>query len=242
MFAKVALKRGGWVRGLEVRPKDSKSIRQATIGWARPGIKSPRGVTALPAGVSPLGAWAFGYFTWRTPKGTGLYVPPGSEIHVMLQCQAVGKPGNAAFDLALYFEKGAPEPIEWLVLEKRGFVIDIGEKPTYVVQKALERDAYITALLPEFRYACERVSLIAELPNGETRRVMEGRWDVYWTGAYNFSDPPLFPKGTRLILRAEYNNGFEATHGPDVRVPIRNGTGLQDELFRMAVQLAPASS
>jgi hypothetical protein len=126
--------------------------------------------------------------------------------------------------------------VKALVLEKKGFTIDIGEKPTYRVEKVLTRDVAITAVFPEFRYACERIRLAAVLPTGESMSLFEGRWDVYWTGAYNFTSPVRLRKGTRLDLQASYNNGFEATHGPDVRVPIKNGRGLDDELCRMTVQ------
>ena len=197
------------------------------------------GVTAFDPLVKPIGAWAFGYYTWRLPKGTALEVPPGSELHVMLQCQAIGRVGDASFDLGLYFEGDAVTSANSLELEETGFTIGIGEKPTLTVEQTLPVDARVTALLPEFRYACERIQLSAHLPNGGTRVLAAGRWDVYWTGAYNFINPPQLPAGTLLRLSAYYNNGFEASHGPDVRVPIKNGVGLQDELCKMTVQYVP---
>jgi hypothetical protein len=157
----------------------------------------------------------------------------------MLQCQAIGRSGDASFELGLYFETNPATIADSVLLEKRGFTIDVGEKPTILVEQTLPVDARVTALLPEFRYACENIELSAQLPSGEKKLLAEGRWDVYWTGAYNYIDPPHLPAGTRLRLSAYYNNGFEASHGPDVRVPIKNGVGLQDELCKMTVQYVP---
>lgn len=237
VFAKVKLKQGGRIRGMELRPRDPRAIRQATIGWASPGISAAKGRTALLPSVTPIGSWAFGYYTWRIPHGSGISVPDGAELHVMLQCQATGKRGDASFSLALYFDLLRQDPAEWIVLERTGFTIDVGEKPEFVLEHTLEADSYVTALLPEFRYACERVDFLALLPNGQQKALMAGRWDVYWTGAYTFIAPPLLPKGTSLRLEATYNNGFDASHGPDLRVPIEWGYGLQNELCRMSVQL-----
>jgi hypothetical protein len=157
----------------------------------------------------------------------------------MLQCQAIGRPGDASFDLALYYGQERHAELQAIVLEKRDFIIEIGEKSTYEVEHVLSEDVAVTALLPEFRYACERVELTATLPSGATKTLFRGRWDVYWTGGYNFIRPAELPAGTRLVLKAYYNNGFEATHGPAVRTPIRRGTGLDDELCRMTLQYLP---
>ncbi|MEO7453469.1 MAG: hypothetical protein ABIV13_01755, partial [Fimbriimonadales bacterium] len=228
LFAKVMVPRGGVIRGLQVKPSDVRTVRQATVGWSVAGVSESRtGSTTLPSSVQPIGSWAYGYFVWRTPKETGIRVPAGAELHVMLQCQAIGKPGDGSFELGLYYEDSAVE-VKSLALEKAGFTIDVGEKPTYRIERVLEGDVAVTAVFPEFRFACERVRLTAVLPTGESKSLFSGRWDVYWTGAYNFITPVDLPSGTRLVLEALYNNGFEATHGPDVRVPIKNGTGLDD--------------
>ena len=235
VFAKVRLKQGGKFRGLQLRPRDSRVIRQAVVGWAMPGIPTPAAVTAFPSGVTPIAAWAFGYCAWRAPHGTGLEVPDGAEIHVMLQCQATGRPRDASFELGLYRDYPQGHAAKWLILEKTDFTIGIGDKPTYTVEQTLARQVRVISLLPEFRYACERVDLTAILPDGQAKLLFGGRWDVYWTGAYNFVVAPTLPAGTMLRLTASYNNGFEATHGPDVRQPIKHGVGLKDELCRMSL-------
>jgi len=237
VFAKVRLPKGGVICGFEVRPTDPQTIRQATMGWARSGIEIVANRTTFPLGVSPIGSWAFGYFTWRTPRGTGVRVPAGGDLHFMLQCQAIGKKGDASFDVALYFEKEPERLQNAIVLEKAAFTIQNGEKRQIELSTKLDRVVKVTSLLPEFRYSCERVDLTAVLPSGETKTLMTGRWDVYWTGAYNFIDPPVLPRGTVLKLSAYYNNGFDAAHGPDTRVPIRQGNGLDDELCKMTLQV-----
>lgn len=242
VFAKVKLTRGGVIRGMELKPSDPQTIRQATVGWARPGIDAVADTTTLPEGVEPIGSWAFGYYTWRSPRGTGVLIPAGSDLHLMLQCQAIGKEGDASFDLALYFEDDTPLHVERIVMEKRGFTIQNGEKLRLDLSTTLDADLRVTSLLPEFRYACEQVDLTAVLPTGETRALLKGRWDVYWTGAYNFIDPPVLPKGTELKLSAYYNNGFDAAHGPDTRIPIRQGNGLDDELCKMTIQVIGAEA
>jgi hypothetical protein len=127
-------------------------------------------------------------------------------------------------------------------LEKRGFTIQNGEKLRIDLSTTLNAAVRVISLLPEFRYACEQLDLTAVLPSGETRALMTGRWDVYWTGAYNFIEPPVLPAGTELKLSAYYNNGFDAAHGPDTRVPIRQGNGLDDELCKMSIQIIEAQA
>lgn len=242
VFAKVKIPKGGAIRGLELKPTDPQTIRQATIGWARLGIDAVPNTTTLPVNVTPIGSWAFGYYTWRTPRGTGVPVPEGSDLHLMLQCQAIGRAGDASFELAVYFENESITKAKWIVLEKRGFTIENGEMVRLDVWTTLDASVKVTSLLPEFRYSCEHVDLTAHLPSGETKVLMAGRWDVYWTGAYNFIDPPTLPKGTELKLSAYYNNGFDAAHGPDTRVPIKQGNGLDEELCRMSIQVIEAEA
>jgi hypothetical protein len=237
---KLPLQHGGRFRGLEIRPKDARVLRQAVIGWAKKGAPLDSGKTAFGSGVTPIGAWAFGYYTWRTPRHSGINVPEGAEMHVMLRCQPVGRAADGGFDLALYYEAfPVAADVGWLNLELKDFVIPPGQKPAFELECTLQQGALVTALLPEFRLACERVELTATLPNGATKLLFGGRWDVYWSGAYTFVDPPLLPAGTKLKLRAQYSNGFDSTHGISVRKPIESGPFPNQELCRMRVQILP---
>jgi len=236
IFTKLKMPRGGVVRGFEIWPDNPLTIRQATIGWAKPGLKTVPNTTTFQNGVAPIGSWAYGYYAWRMPPGSGILIPGKSELHVMLQCQAIGKPVKASFALALYFEGSPRTRTGSIVLEKRGFTLQKGEKIRMDFSRKLDRTVKVTSILPEFRYACERVELTALLPNADSRNLMTGRWDVYWTGAYNFIWPPTLPAGTELKLSAFYNNGFDAAHGPDTRVPVHEGVGLSDERCKVIVQ------
>ena len=240
---KLDLPYGGCIRGLEIRPKQPRVIRQAVIGWAKRGTPVADGWTTLGADVTAICSWSFGYYVWRTPKMSGIKVDDNSELQVLLQCLPSGKAAEASFELAVYYEQFPnPTEVRWLILEKKDFIIPPGHKPEFVVQESLKTDALVTALLPEFRLACERVTLTASLPDGTSKSLVKGRWDAYWTGSYTFINPPLLPKGTVLTLRAAYSNGFDSTHGVSVRKPIVSGPLEDQELCRMRLQLVPTAA
>nr|MBA3726752.1 hypothetical protein [Armatimonadota bacterium] len=244
------IKKRGLV-GFDLRPKNPRNVRQSVLALdsegkgrtedsksATPGFETTGSLEAVTDDY--IGAWASSHRPWRTPDGVAKTITSKDRLLVQVQYAPDGNSSDGSFELALYFAKGAKyAELQHLVLGTRELVIPALKSPTLEQTLTLDHDVRVVSVAPEARLAATQVSLDAVLPGGSRKSILRVYpWDLAWVGAYSFKDPPLLPKGTKLVAAVAYEND---RHGErQGKVPIKYGPALTDELFWVRFQVAPA--
>jgi hypothetical protein len=190
-----------------------------------------------------IGAWALGYTAWRLPSGAG--IAPG-DLVVQALYSTTGLPEPADFEVGLYFARDpASRSPRWLELGGDDFEIGLDEQVTLFDDVVLEEDVEVVAVVPEARNFARQIRVFAAPPepNASPRTLLFiYQWDMFWAGAYRLDRPALLKKGTRIVAEIQYNNKRHRDAKEDgASLPIRSGPGLQNEKFRVRVQIIPVS-
>jgi Cu/Ag efflux protein CusF/cytochrome c5 len=174
------LKSERWLRGLEYKPADRRSVRAVSFRVQETG--------------EWIGTWTPWYGFVRFPEGLALRLPAGS--HVVADVDQ----GS----LALYFtEKPSLRPISNLVLEAKPAAAAAARKLTATAK--LSEDTNLLALEPAIQSGVQSIEVSARLPSGATRVLLFAK-DIApdWPTPYLYRQPVSLPKGTELTVVEHY--------------------------------------
>jgi hypothetical protein len=254
-----------YVRAVEYRPGTRKVVHHALFSFIRGGVRGPVGKDGQPgfAGAMPvafvpayapagdLGAWAVGTTPKSLPEGLAWTMAKGSDFVLQLHLHPTGKPETERSTVGLYFadrppdkrmyEPGMPGLFGALV----GLDIPPGEK-AYTIKGAYTTPADMKALsvFAHAHYLGKEFKATATLPDGSTRPLLWIQdWDFNWQDRYNYKQPVLLPKGTKIDVTISYDNSGDNPHNP-CNPPRRVKWGLQsfDEMGGVKFLMIPATA
>jgi len=224
---------------LSIEPEMEARMTDSKLGNDGPGFGTFGSLG--PDTQNLVGAWAPGYYKWRLPRGSAIPFQKDRIFVAQVQYNPTGKVADGKFELALYGSRQRENRVpQWLSVGTKAIEIPPVGRKTMRAIKPLTEDIRVLAVHPEARLAAREMMLTAKLPNGNSRKVFGGSWDLYWIGAYNFLNPQRLPKGTMLELTIEYTNGLDAMHTPPQPEKIVYGYGPKDELGWVHLQYIPA--
>lgn len=239
-----------YIRAMDVQPGNNKIVHhviafidnkgaadrlEAKSKDGQPGYLSFGGPGFAPAGS--LGGWAPGTnpFTWG--PGKGMLIKPGSKIVLQVHYHKSGKIEQDLTKIGLYFQKGPVDTqvdLMWLMR----FNIDIpAGKANHeeVFKTTLPTDITLYGVMPHMHLLGRKMEAKAELPDGSTVPLIRiNDWDFNWQINYGYRKPLELPKGTKLTIRAVYDNSTDNPRNPS-NPPKRVTWGEQttDEMFLM---------
>jgi hypothetical protein len=241
-----------WVRALDIRPGNPKSVHhvllfQDTTGTARkrdtgsgypcfgtPGFLPARG----------LGGWTPGAIPSEAPKGIPALLHARADLVLQVHYHPTGKPETDRTRVALYFTDQPPvRRLMDIPLGSTRIDIPAGE-PSYRVTDRFTTpvDIEVLAVTPHAHYLCKEMLGVAILPNGQRRTLLHiPEWNFNWQQQYTFPTPVRLPAGTRVEMLYVYDNS-EANPRNPYSPPRRVGwgPGTTDEMAGLHLAVAPA--
>lgn len=182
------------------------------------------------------------------PEGTGMRMPPDSELMLQLHYVNTGTVEKDRSSVALIFTKERPRQIveqQWV--QNYYFKIPAQAKNHEVrACHTLKKDVEIRAIGPHMHTRGKDMELKAFAPggNGETL-IRVPAYDFNWQTTYVLKEPKLLPAGSRLEVTAHYDNSPGNPSNPDPSADVRWGDPTTDEMLIGIVyyteKLAPAS-
>ncbi|WP_422929802.1 ascorbate-dependent monooxygenase [Singulisphaera sp. PoT] len=180
-----------------------------------PGYKSFGGFTIIPAGG--LSGWAPGKTPIRYDDGIGRYLPANSDVLIQVHYHRSGKAETDATAIGLYFSKapvdkqlrnGIVLPPRVGILRRPRLQIPAGDANHEVVgTMTVAQDAHLLAITPHMHWLGKDFVLKATKPDGsESTLIRIDDWNFNWQGAYDFVTPIPLPKGTRIDMKAHFDN------------------------------------
>jgi len=217
-----------YIASLEVQPSNRQVVHHVIAyldrsGEARkkdeadagPGYTSFGGPGFAPSGT--LGGWAPGNEPRLLPAGTGILLPKGADIVLQVHYHKSGKPESDRTKIGLTFAKGPVDkrmrvfPILYLPLR-----IPAGES-NYEAGAGITTpiDVTVHGVMPHMHLLGREMSLAATLPDGSARKLVHvPDWDFNWQSTYVFKEPVHLPAGSRVEMKARYDNSAANPSNP----------------------------
>jgi peroxiredoxin len=250
-----------YVTGIEVRPGNTRVVHHVIVFIDTTGrsveldAQSPGqgySTTAgfpgfLPAGS--MGGWAPGNQPQTLPSGMARVLPAKAKLVIQVHYHPSGKVEQDQTMIGLHFSK---EPVTRTVRVLpvmpfggvwSGMKLAAGDANAEVRSSAvLPRDSLVLNVMPHMHLIGKDMRLTAVLPDGtEKPLIYIKRWDFNWQESYQYLEPILLPKGTRLNLVAHFDNSAANPANPNSPPrEVRWGEQTSSEMCIAFLQLVPA--
>ncbi len=245
-----------YVRAIEIRPGEARVVHHVALlldttgdARARAGREAEPGFSGMSAGRGagrPEGhllTWQPGKRVLPEPAGTAWVLRGHSDLVIQTHMRPSGKPEKVQPSVALYFTDQPPtRECFTVVLRSPTMAIPPGEKD-YAIESeyTLPVDVEVLGAFPHLHYLGKEVRGWAELPDGTRQElIFIPQWDFNWQGDYQYVAPPILPKGTKLRMRATYDNSAGNIRNPNQPPKVvRYGSQTSDEMGDLYFQLLP---
>jgi len=217
-----------WVRAVEFRPRARTVVHHALFAYVRsgayasidgadgqPGFRglAPIGANPNISPAGPLGGWAVGASPRFLPEGLALPMSKGSDFVIQMHFHPSGKAEREKSTVGIYFAEKAPDRMLRVLqlpgLFGIGSLQEIAAGGNYAMERSatLPVDVKVYLANPHAHYLGKEFKATATLPDGTTKPLLWIQdWDFNWQDGYNYKEPVLLPKGTRLDVRITYDN------------------------------------
>jgi hypothetical protein len=163
-----------------------------------------------------LGGWAPGNEPTFLPEGIGRLLPSKADAIIQVHYHPSGKPETDRTRVGIYFSK---KPIKQalhtnLVIQQalrippkaENFEVEAGWKvPEFGWQVPVDLTAL--GVTPHMHMLGKDILVTATFPDGTSLDLIKiPAWDFNWQNTYYFEKPLDLPKGTRIKLKAHYDN------------------------------------
>jgi hypothetical protein len=179
-------------------------------------------------------AYVPGREVYPLPDGGGYFLPAGSVIRFQLHYTTTGRPERDAPRLALYLsDEPLAHELKTGAVGSFDFAIPPGAADHHeVAERTLERDILVYQLSPHMHYRGKSMRIEAHYPDGRSETLLSvPRYDFNWQRRYVLDEPLRMPAGTRLVVRAAFDNSERNPANPDPASWVRYGEQTFEEML-----------
>lgn len=221
-----------WVDAMEVQPTDRSVVHHVLI------FVRPKG---MPRNRVNLGEELSGFFAAYVPgndhviypSGFAKMLPKGSTLKFQIHYTPNGRATTDQTRLAIRFAKG-PVKHEVKTIGIANLFIRIppgadNHKETAIIPEP--NDVRVLSFIPHMHVRGKAARYEWVKPNGERETLLDvPRYDFNWQISYEYAEPKLIPKGSRLEFSAWFDNSDKNPANPDPTKTVRWGSQTFDEM------------
>ena len=212
-----------------------------------PGTVAPARSQAPGGGDAMLVNWAVGEDAPVYQPGTAKRIPAGSTLIFQVHYTTNGKPGVDRSRIGLIFAKEPPrQEIRTGIIANPVFAIPAGAANHEVEAEATFGDnVRIWTMHPHMHLRGKDMTYTAIYPDGRSEIVLQvPKFDFGWQTDYWLAEPLALPKGSKLHVRAHFDNSPANRSNPDPSKVVRWGDQTWEEMmigfFTYTVEGQPA--
>lgn len=211
---------------------DSGTGRAKDAATTEQGYRSYGGIGFLPTGG--LGGWAPGVEARMLPDGYARFMKGNSDLCMQVHYHPSGKPETDQSEVGIYYSKTKPKHmITGIALFNHKINIAPGDADYRMEEEVtLPCDVRALAIWPHMHLLGREMKVVATTPdNQEIPLLWVKDWDFNWQDGYEYKNPPMLPKGSKIKLTARYDNSKDNPvnpNSPPKRVTF--GEGTNDEM------------
>jgi hypothetical protein len=253
ILVKTNFERDMWVTAAEMRPGNPAVLHHGKV-WVRPpgskwmanaehGVayeretKSERdimGPNDIADGNDILGKFNPGLGAQRFDiDGAAKFVPKGSDLVFELHYTTSGTVTTDVSKVGFVLAKEPPDTRYFFHAGPTALnlAIPAGEGNAQVVSEiTFGEDAKLVYAQPHMHLRGKDFELRVVNPGGESRTVLKGQWNFEWQMGYQYAEPVLMPKGSRLQLITHFDNSTANRFNPDPAAKVVWGPQNWDEM------------
>jgi hypothetical protein len=167
-------------------------------------------------------------------EGSGKYVRKGSSLRFDLHYHPYGQEERDRSSVGVWF---ARKPLQWqaytAVVADPGLAIPPGA-PNHPSEGSWEFpfDAELTLMKPHMHYRGKNMEYQVIYPDGRKEILLYvPEYDMNWQMTYELTEPIPMPKGTKMVVKAHFDNSAENRWNPDPEVWVYWGEDSRDEMM-----------
>jgi hypothetical protein len=240
-----------WVVAAEMRPGNSKVLHHGKV-WVRPPGSSwmknavPNeayereshsaimGNNAIEEGNDILGKFNPGLGAQRFDmEGAAKFIPKGSDLVFELHYTTMGEATSDASKLGLVVAKAPPQKRYYFHAGPTALnlAIPAGDASAQVVSEiTFGEEAKLVYAQPHMHVRGKDFELRVVAPDKTLKTVLKGTWDFEWQVGYQFAEPIVLPKGSKLQLISHFDNSPANRFNPDPKKLVVWGPQNWDEM------------
>ena len=165
-----------------------------------------------------VAGWAPGNTPRYLPEGAAFRIPKGSHLVLQVHYHKNGAKLLDQSKTALYLADESK--VDQLVYTNAIIYPFLSLKPGVADQKVaaattLRSETKIIAVMPHMHMLGRQIGVTAELPDGSAQPLIQiDDWNFNWQETYRYKNPPVFPAGTKLRLKATFDNTEDNPNQP----------------------------
>ncbi|MEP2771131.1 MAG: hypothetical protein ABJH05_03215 [Fulvivirga sp.] len=178
-----------------------------------------------------LYGWVPGNLPISYPERTGKKLYANTDLILNIHYSPSSLKAQDNSKIKLYFAKEEIDhDIKTLAIREgdisnQPFYIKANTVPTFYVSYRVEEDMQLVSILPHMHYLGKSFKALALSPDGEAIPLIKiDQWDFNWQSSYFFEEPLFIPKGSTILITAEYDNTSDNPANPN-SPPIDVGYG-----------------
>jgi hypothetical protein len=222
----------GALRGLAAG-RQGASAAGAAAGGRRGAVSETRG-RAPGGGDAMLVNWAVGEDAPIHAPGTAKRIPAGSTLVFQVHYTTNGTPGVDRSRLGLIFADEPPaREVRTGMVVNPVFAIPPGAAHHEVAAEAtFSEDVAIWTMHPHMHLRGKDMTYTAIYPDGREEIVLRvPRFDFGWQTDYWLAEPLVLPGGSKLHVRAHFDNSPANRENPDPTATVRWGDQTWEEMM-----------
>jgi hypothetical protein len=188
---------------------------------------------------SDLGSLISSYLPGREPDvypaGTARKIPAHSTLNFQIHySRTTGKTETDETSVGLIFAKEPPQRVSRRIdLSNQMFMIPAGDPDHDVTEcHTFPKNVLITSLTPHMHLRGKSMQIIAHLPDGSQNTLLYvPNYQFHWQFTYRAKDPIYLPSGTRIEVKAKFDNSANHTGNPDPTKVVRWGSASENEMM-----------
>ncbi len=218
-----------WIQATECRPGD-RSVVHHIIAF----VDQPGGASEF-ASRGGLGGYAPGAVPHIAPEGTAIFVPANSKLRFQMHYtpNGISREDLSCIGVKFADPKTVKHRMRGAVVGNLSFEIPPGEDNYEVkAKKRFTSDTILLSLTPHMHLRGKDFRFELEHADG-TREVLLDvpHWDFNWQLRYEFAEPKLVTKGSKLHCLAHFDNSTENLANPDPTKAVRFGDQTWEEMM-----------
>jgi hypothetical protein len=165
--------------------------------------------------------------------GAAKFIPKGSDLVYELHYTTSGTVTTDVSKVGFVLAKEPPDTRYFFHAGPTALnlAIPAGEGNAQVVSEiTFGEDAKLVYAQPHMHLRGKDFELRVVNPGGESRTVLKGQWNFEWQMGYQYAEPVLMPKGSRLQLITHFDNSTANRFNPDPAAKVVWGPQNWDEM------------
>lgn len=220
-----------WIQALEIRP-GNRAVVHHVIANAQPmGLGAADERTAGRVGLGGV-----------TPNKPGIVYEPGvakllparSEIILQMHYTTNGAPTTDRTSIGVVYAKEPPKKtLDGGMVLSLAFAIPPGaDRHEVRASTTIKQDTVLTMMTPHMHVRGKDMTYVAHYPDGRSETLLSvPKYDFNWQITYEFAQPKVLPKDTKLEVIAHFDNSAGNLYNPDPSQTVRWGDQTWEEMM-----------